>query len=160
MQSASTPRFADAVERVARAGRRVPSTISASLSTQLVARLSLAGTHGVGRWLLMDEGDVERAERNRETIETKEQRMAARAAYRASKAQAREDAIRRAAEQRRIKQEQQLERERAKAAMRDERLRHDEMEERRKQRQHRWRQWRYRLGTMAPVMMLKRGLRR
>src|SRR5581483_1825228 len=87
MQSASTPRFADAVERVARAGRRVPSTISASLSTQLVARLSLAGTHGVGRWLLMDEGDVERAERNRETIETKEQRMAARAAYRASKAQ-------------------------------------------------------------------------
>jgi hypothetical protein len=36
----------------------------------------------------------------------------------------------------------------------------DEEQERRKRRLHRWRQWRYRLGTMPPVLMLKRGLRR
>ena len=160
LQSSSTPRFADAVERVARAGRRVPSPTTSALSTRLVARLSAAGTHGLGEWLLMDEGDIERVERNRETDETRQQRAAARAAFRESKVRAREEAIRESVEERRVKQERQLERQRTKAAVREERVRVDELQERRKERLHRWRQWRYRLGTMGPIMLLKRGLRR
>ncbi len=160
MASPSTPRFADAVEQVARRGRRAPLPVSLSLATRMATRLSLAGTHGLGRWLLMDEGDIEKVERDRETSETKEQRAAARAAFRAAKAHAREEAIRLASEQRRVKREQQQERQRAKTALRDERAQLDELQERRKRRQHRWRQWRYRLGTLTPLMLLKRGLRR
>jgi hypothetical protein len=156
----STPRFVDAIEQAARRGRRAPSPGSWSLATRMATRLSLAGTHGLGRWLLMDEGDVKKVERDRETDQTKEQRVAARAAFRAAKVHAREEAVRLASEQRRVKREQQLERQRAKTALREARVHLDELQERRKRRQRRWRQWRYRLGTMGPVMILKRGLRR
>jgi hypothetical protein len=68
--------------------------------------------------------------------------------------------IRRTGEHRQRKHELQLERVRAKAALREEQMQTGEERERRKQRLHRWRQWRYRLGTMPPVLMLKRGLKR
>jgi hypothetical protein len=133
---------------------------SSSVASAVVRRLSIAGTHGLGQWLLMDHGDIERVERNRTTEEAREQRTAERSARRAAKQRAREDVIRRSEEDRQRKRERQLERARAKAALRDARMEADEERERRKRRLHRWRQWRYRLGTMAPMLMLKRGLRR
>jgi hypothetical protein len=160
LEHAATPRFVDAVERVAAQERSASVLATAPAASALVTRLSLAGTRGVGQWLLMDEGDIERVERNRTTADAREQRAAEAAARRDAKQRAREDAILRSEEDRRRKRELQLQRVRAKAALRDQRLEADEEQERRKRRLHRWRQWRYRLGTMPPVLMLKRGLRR
>jgi hypothetical protein len=160
LDSPATPRFVDAIERVARHPRRVDMPALSPVSVGIVRRLSIAGTYGLGRWLLMHEGDVERVERNRTTDDARQQRAAERAARREAKLRAREELVRQAEAHRQRKHERQLERVRAKAALREERLRADEERERRKQRHHRWRQWRYRLGTMPPVLMLKRGLRR
>jgi len=160
LDHAATPRFVDAVERAARQKQSANVPARSRVTSGVVARLSLAGTHGLGRWLLMDEGDIERVERNRTTEEAREQRSADRIARREAKQRAREEVIRRTDEHRQRKRELQLERARAKAARRDERIHVDEERERRKRRLHRWRQWRYRLGTMPPVLMLKRGLRR
>ena len=156
----STPRFVEAVERIARQPRHATGRAQSSLATRVVARLSVAGAHGVGRWLLMDEADIERAQRHRTTEEARQQRAADRAARREAKQRAREELIRRTQEDRRRKRELQLERERAGAARREERLHVDGERAHRKERMHRWRQWRYRLGTMPPVLILKRGLKR
>ena len=156
----ATPSFVDAVERAARQTRSGRAPASSPVASSVVARLSIAGTHGLGQWLLMDEGDIERVERNRTTEEARDQRTAERTARRDAKQRAREEVIRRTEEHRQRKRELQLERVRAKAALRDQRIQTDEERERRKQRLHRWRRWRYRLGTMPPVLMLKRGLRR
>jgi hypothetical protein len=156
----STPRFVEAVERIARQPRHATVPAQSSLATQMIARLSVAGAHGVGRWLLMDEADIERAQRNRTTEEARQQRATDRAARREAKQRAREELIRRTEDDRRRKHDLQLERERAGAARREERLRVDHEREHRKERMHRWRQWRYRLGTMPPVLILKRGLKR
>jgi len=160
LENAATPRFGDAVEHVARQERSASVPESSPVVSAVVTRLSIAGTHGLGRWLLMDEGDIERVERNRTTEEAREQRTAERTARREAKQRAREDVIRRTEEDRRRKRELQLERGRTKAALREARIEADEDQERRKRRLRRWRQWRYRLGTMPPVLMLKRGLRR
>ena len=157
---AATPRFVDAVERAGRQLRRVNVPSFSALSARMVSRLSIAATHGLGRWLLMDEGDIERVERQRTTEEARQQRAADRTARREAKQHAREELIRQTEEHRQRKREQEFERARAKVALQAERMRADEERERRKQRHHRWRQWRYRLGTMPPVLMLKRGLRR
>ena len=160
LENAATPRFVDAVERVARQDRTESTPAPSAAAAAMVMRMSLAGTHGLGQWLLMDEGDIERVERNRTTTEAREQRAAEAAARREAKQRAREDLIRQSEDDRRRKRELQLERVRAKAAHREQQTEADEEQERRKRRLHRWRQWRYRLGTMPPVLMLKRGLRR
>jgi hypothetical protein len=160
LDHAATPRFVDAVERAARQQRTANVPARSLVASTVVTRLSIAGTHGLGQWLLMDAGDIERVERNRTTEETREQRSADRAARREAKQRAREEVIRRTDEHRQRKRELQLERARAKAALREERIQVDAERERRKRRLRRWRQWRYRLGTMSPVLMLKRGLRR
>jgi hypothetical protein len=160
LENAATPRFVDAVERVARQERSASRPEPSPIASAVVMRLSLAGTHGLGQWLLMDEGDIERAERHRTTAEVREQRTAEGTARREAKQRAREAVIRRTEEDRRRKRELQLERARAKAALRERQLEVDEERERRKRRLHRWREWRYRLGTMPSVMMLKRGFRR
>jgi hypothetical protein len=160
LENAASPRFVDAVERVAREERFVSVPVPSPAASAVVTRLSIAGTHGLGHWLLMDEGDIERVERNRTTEEAREQRTVERIARREAKQRAREEVLRRTEEDRRRKRELQLERTRAKAAVREEQVGADEEQERRKRRLHRWRQWRYRLGTMPPVLMLKRGLRR
>lgn len=160
LDAAATPRFADAVEAVARQHARAPRSSPMPLSTRMLARLSVAGTHGFGQWLLMDAGDTERVERDRATDEVRRLRAAERAARRDQKQRTREEVIR-AAELERVRKEQLVvERERARAAAREERLRTEEDRDRRKRRVRRWRQWRYRLGTLAPLMLLKRGLRR
>jgi hypothetical protein len=157
---AATPRFVDAVERAARQERLASVPAASSVASGVALRLSIAGTHGLGQWLLMDEGDIERIERNRTTEMVRERRTAERTARQEAKQRARAEVIRQAEEHRERKRELQLERVRAKAALRDERIQADEERDRRKRRLHRWRQWRYRLGTMPPVLMLKRGLRR
>ena len=160
LDTAATPRFVDAVERVARQERLASVPAVSPVASAMALRLSIAGTHGLGQWLLMDEGDIERLERNRTTEMAREQRTAERTARHEAKALAREEVLRRTEQHRERKRERQLERVRAKAALRDERSQADEERDRRKRRLHRWRQWRYRLGTMPPVLMLKRGLRR
>jgi len=160
LDTAATPRFVDAVERAARQKRSQSVPALSPVASGVVMRLSIAGTHGLGQWLLMDEGDIERAERNRTTDEAREQRTAERTARREAKQRTREEVIRRTEEERRRKRDLQLERVHAKSALREERMEADEERQRRKRRLHRWRQWRYRLGTMPPVLMLKRGLRR
>jgi len=160
LDNAATPRFVDAVERAARQTRSRSVPAASPVASGLVMRLSTAGTHGLGQWLLMDDADIERVARNRTTEQARDQRTAERAGRREAKQQAREQLIRRSEEHRQRKRELQLERVRAKAVLRDERIQADEERDRRKRRLHRWRQWRYRLGTMPPVLMLKRGLRR
>lgn len=160
LDRAATPRFADAIEHVARQQRRKPLPSAVPLSTRMVTRLSVAGTHGFGQWLLMDAGDNERVERERVTDEGRQRRAAERAARHEHKQRTREEVIRQAVQERLRKQQLVLERERARGAAREERQRGEQERERRKRRVHRWRQWRYRLGTMAPLMILKRGLRR
>ena len=160
LENAATPRFVDAVERVASQEPSASLPEPSPIASAVVMRLSLAGTHGLGQWLLMDEGDIERAERHRTTTEAREQRTAEATARREVKQRAREAVIRRTEEDRRRKRELQLERARAKAALRERQVEVDEERERRKRRLHRWREWRYRLGTLPSVMMLKRGFRR
>jgi hypothetical protein len=160
LDAAATPRFAEAIERVARTGRRERSSAHVARSTRLVTRLSAAANGGIGEWLLMDAGDIERLQRDRATEEGRRRRAAERAARLERKQQAHQEALHQAEHERLRKRELVLERERARAAARDERLRADEERDRRKQRLHRWRQWRYRLGTAAPLMILKRGFKR
>jgi hypothetical protein len=157
---AATPRFADALERTARRLGRRPALQRTSISTRIVARVSVAANHGIGRWLLMDAGDIEKAQRDRATDEARRQRAATQDAWRARKQRERDAHLRRTEEERERKRLRLLERERAKVAARDEQQRLDEEQARRKRRVQRWRQWRYRLGTMTPVTILKRGLRR
>ena len=160
LQNAATPRFVDAVERVGRQARSARVPAPSGVASAAVTRLSLAGTHGFGQWLLMDEGDIQRVERNRTTTEAREQRAAEATARREAKQRAREEVIRRTEDDRRRKRELQLERARAKSALREQQVEVDEERQRRKRRLHRWREWRYRLGTMPSVMMLKRSFRR
>jgi hypothetical protein len=156
----ATPRFADAIERVGRVPRPTPAEQRAPLSTRLLARLSVSGTQGLGQWLLMDAGDIEKVERNRTTDEARRQRLAAHEAWRERKDREREAVIRRTEAERERKRQRIAERERAKAGVLQQQRHEDEERDRRKRRVHRWRHWRYRLGTMTPVMLLKRGLRR
>jgi hypothetical protein len=160
LDRAATPVFADAIEHAARQHRRESLPSAMPPSTRMVARLSVAGTHGFGRWLLMDAGDSERIERERATDEGRRRRAAERTARHERKQRAREEVIRRAEQERLRKATLVVERERSKVAAREAQLRAEEERERRKRRVHWWRRWRYRLGTMAPVMILKRGLRR
>jgi hypothetical protein len=159
---AATPRFADAVERVARRGRSAPvAALGRSiLGTRIVERLCVAGTRGVGEWLMMDESDIERAERNRVTNDTREQRLAGHAARREVEQRAREDVLRRTEEERERKQEAQLARRRVKEEQRLAAQHEGERRAHRKRRSHQWRQWRYRLGTEGPMAMLRRSLQR
>jgi hypothetical protein len=160
LDNAATPHFVDAVERAARQQRSASVPELSPVAAGVVMRLSVAGTHGLGQWLLMDEGDIERVERNRTTDEAREQRALERTTRREAKQRAREELIRRTKEDRRRKRERELEKLRAEAAARREQARAKIEQARRKQRMHWWREWRYRLGTMPPVMMLKRGLKR
>ncbi len=66
----STPRFVNAVEQLARSGRRTPDPqlTRPSPFRGVVRRLAIAGANGLGAWLLMDSVDEQRAvlERDRE----------------------------------------------------------------------------------------------
>ena len=161
-EAAATPRFAEALEAVARRGRRAPIAAQAhpSLGTRVVERLSVAGTRGVGEWLMMDESDIERVERNRETDEARQQRLADNAARRAAEDRAREDLLRRTEEERLRKQQAQLAKQRSREERQLAAQRTQEQRTVRKRRAHQWRQWRYRLGTEGPLAMIKRSLHR
>jgi hypothetical protein len=162
LDTAATPRFVNALEALAHNGRKPADGLFAnpSLATRVVGRLSVAGTHGAGRWLLMDAFDIEKAERDKTTDVTRQRRLAERAARREAEQRAREEVLRRTAEQRRRKAEALLARQRARIDERLARQRLDEQREAQKGRAHRWRRWRYRLGTARPIASLKRGLRR
>ena len=123
-------------------------------------RLSVAGTRGVGEWLMMDESDIERVERNRETDEARQQRLADNAARRAAEDRAREDLLRRTEEERLRKQQAQLAKQRSREERQLAAQRAQEQRTVRKRRAHQWRQWRYRLGTEGPLAMIKRSLHR
>ena len=159
---AATPRFAEALERLARRGRHAPVAAHArpSLGARVVERLSVAGTRGVGEWLMMDESDIERVERDRMTSDARQQRLADHAARKEAEDRARVEVLRRTEEERLRKQQVQSARQRIKEEQRIAAQRDDEQRGVRKRRAHQWRRWRYRLGTEGPLAMIKRSLHR
>jgi hypothetical protein len=139
LDTPATPTFVDAVERLARGGRRAPDprVIDPSPLRGVVRRVALATRGGIGAWLLMDNVDAQRAAGERERGEQKQVVLDARAARWEAERQERDGKLRR-------KQEQ-----------RDAKARLQSKKERRQQ----WRRWRYALGTSGPVERLKGGLR-
>lgn len=158
----ATPVFVAEVERLGSLGRMAPDRRFAetSLTKRLVARMALAGTHGVGQWLLMDTFDVAKAARDVETARAQQRRLAMRTVRRAVEEGEREALLRRTREERDRKAEQLRARERTQEEARLARQRESTHEAVRKARARQWRHWRYRLGTNRPVTTLKRGLRR
>jgi hypothetical protein len=139
LDTPSTPRFVEAVEELARRGRRAPDarlTRSSPLRS-VVGRLAIAGTSGVGAWLLMDSFDEQRAVSEREREQLKQAVLDERAARWEAERRERDEMLRRRQEQREAKARLQA----------------------RKQRKQQWRRWRYALGTSGPVARLKVGLR-
>jgi hypothetical protein len=139
LDTPSTPRFIDAVEELARGGRRAPDAqlTRPSLSRAIVRRLAVAGAGGVGAWLLMDSVDEQRASSERERGRQKRTVLDERAA--------RWEAERR----------ERAEKLRLKQAQRDGKTR----QQTKKERKQLWRRWRYAVGTSGPVARLKGGLR-
>jgi len=135
----ATPRFVDAVEGLAHSGRRAPDAqlTRPSVLRSVVRRLVIAGTSGIGAWLLMDSFDEQRASSERERELQKRAVLGERAA--------RWEAERRQCDEKlRLKQ-----------AQREAKARQQTKKERKQQ----WRRWRYALGTSGPVARLKGGLR-
>jgi hypothetical protein len=139
LDAASTPRFVDAVEELARRGRRAPDARLTHPSRWggLVRRLAIAGGSGVGAWLLMDCIDEQRAFGERERDRQKRTVLDGRAARWAAERRARDEKLR-------LKQVQRTEKAR---------------QQTKKERKQQWRRWRYALGTSAPVARLKGGLK-
>ena len=135
----ATPRFVDAVERLAQSGRRAPDAqlTRPSVLRGVVRRLAIAGTSGIGAWLLMDSFDEERASSEREREQQKRAVLGERAARWEAERRQRDEKLRLKQAQREAKARQQT----------------------KKERKQQWRRWRYALGTSGPVARLKGGLR-
>jgi len=139
LETASTPRFVDAVEELARTGRRAPDPrlTRPSPLRGIVARLAIAGSTGLGAWLLIDSVDEQRAASEREREQQKRAVLDERAARWEEERRERDEKLRR------------------KQAQRDAKARLQTKKERKQQ----WRRWRYALGTSGPVARLKGGFR-
>jgi len=145
LDTPSTPRFVDAVEALAREGRHAPDAqltrpsrpSRPSLLGGVVTRLAIAGTRGIGAWLLMDSFDEQRAAGEREREQQKRAVLDERAARWEAERRERDEKLR-------LKQAQRD----AKARLQT-----------RKERKQQWRRWRYALGTSGPVARLKGGLK-
>ena len=135
----ATPRFVEAVERLARSGRRAPDArlIQPSPWREMVRRLALAARSGAGAWLLMDSLDEQRAVSERARDDQKQAVLDERAARWETERRERDEKLRRKQEQRESKARLQA----------------------RKERRQQWRRWRYVFGTSGPVARLKGGLR-
>jgi len=135
----ATPRFVDAVERLAQGGRRPldAELTRPSFLQGVVRRLAIAGTRGIGAWLLMDSFDEQRASSEREREQQKRAVLGERAARWEAERRQRDEKLRLKQAQRETKARQQT----------------------KKERKQQWRRWRYALGTSGPVARLKGGLR-
>ena len=102
LESASTPRFVDAVEALGRSGRKAQPPAA---SMPLTVRAAVAASRtAVGTWLLMDSIDTARAQSERASRDHKEQVVGARAAYREREQREREAIIRATQEERTAKE--------------------------------------------------------
>jgi hypothetical protein len=139
LESPSTPRFVRAVEQLAHSGRRAPDAQLAGspVLRSVVRRLAIAGTRGIGAWLLMDSFDQQRASSERERDQQKRVVLDERAARWAAERRERDEKLRLKQTQRDTKARQQT----------------------KKERKQQWRRWRYALGTSGPVARLKGSLR-
>jgi hypothetical protein len=139
LDTPATPAFADAVEQVARSGRRTPdeSLLQPSPMRGVVHRLALATRSGFGAWLMMDNIDAARELSERERDAQKQDVLDERAARWEAEQRERDAKLRR-------KQEQREEKVRLQAT---------------KERKQQWRKWRYAFGTSRPVARIKGGLR-
>jgi hypothetical protein len=139
LDTPSTPRFVEAVEALARGGRRAPDPhfAHASALSGVVTRLATAGTSGLGAWLLMDHFDEQRvvSEHGREL--EKLAVLDERAGRWKAEREARDEKLR------------------LKQAQRDEKAR----QQARKGRKRVLRRWRHAISTAGPVAWLKGGLR-
>ena len=135
----ATPRFVEAVEQLARSGRRAPDQrlIQPSPWRGVVRTLALATRSGVGAWLMMDSLDAQRVTSERARDEQKQAVLDERAARWEAERLERDEKLRRKQEQRDAKARLQS----------------------RKERRQQWRRWRYAFGTSGPVARLKGGLR-
>ena len=135
----ATPEFVAAVEHLGSEPAPVPDPafVAAPQRHSLAGRLAIAGTHGLGRWLLMDEQDYERQASEHEREEEKHAILSDRAARREAEQRERDARLRAKAEQREAKAKERA----------------------RRERDQQWRRWRYSVGTSAPVMRVKNGLR-
>ncbi len=135
----STPRFVEAAEQLARSGRRDPDPLLTRPSPirAIVGRLAVAGTSGIGAWLLMDSFDEQRAMSEREREQQKRAVLDERAARWEAERRERDEKLRR------------------KQAQRDAKTRIQTKREHKQQ----WRRWRYALGTSGAVARLKGGLK-
>lgn len=89
LETAATPRFVDAVERLGSThASSAPMPTASSTATAFVTKLALATRGGVGRWLMMDYIDSGRAEDEAERAKLKEELLTSRAAYVQQKAEA------------------------------------------------------------------------
>jgi hypothetical protein len=88
--------FVEAVEQLARDGRRAPDARlgRSSWLPNVVQRLAAAGRAGIGRWLLMDEIDIARVRSERESERYKATLVASRAVARAQEQRERESGLR------------------------------------------------------------------
>jgi hypothetical protein len=102
----ATVPFVEAVEQLAREGRRAPDAALAKSSVlpSVVERLAVAGRAGIGRWLLMDEIDIARATGERESERYKATLVASRTAARAEEQREREAGLRAKTAARRAKE--------------------------------------------------------
>ena len=139
LETPSTPRFVGAVEQLAQSGRRAPDAqlTRSSALRGVVTRLTIAGTSGIGAWLLMDSFDEQRAASERERDRQKRAVLDERAARWEAERRERDEKLR------------------LKQAQRDTKARQQTKKERKQQ----WRRWRYALGTSGPVARLKGSLR-
>ena len=91
LDAPATPRFVEAVERLAHTPRHSDARFTAETTAQqLVGRMAAMTTSGVGRWLMMDAIDTARAESERDRADVKDQQQAVRTAYFDQKAQLRD----------------------------------------------------------------------
>jgi hypothetical protein len=140
LDAAATSRFADAVEAVARSGRRQPDTQltgGSPIRRAVVARLAATAGRGVGAWLLMDSieeerlhGEQERAVLKQIVVDERDARWEAERRSRAELMRSRQDTRESKARLQVWKERRQL-----------------------------VRRWRYAVGTSAPVARLKGSLR-
>ena len=139
LDTPATPTFVDAVEQLARSGRRTPDRVLTQPSAMrgVVRRLALATRGGLGAWLMMDNIDAARVLSERERDEQKQAVLDERAARWEAERRERDAKLQRKQEQRDDKARLQV----------------------KKERKQQWRRWRYAFGTSRPVARIKGGLR-
>ena len=139
LDAPATPTFVDAVEQVARSGRRMPdqTLLQPSAMRGVVQRIALAARGGIGAWLLMDNVEAARELSERERGEQKQAVLDERAARWEAERRERDAKLRQKQEQRDAKARLQA----------------------KKERKQQWRRWRYAFGTSGPVARIKGGLR-